>query len=625
MKKLIYSLAIISLTFGCKSRQQMDPVTPQHVEVTLDLVNVEDDRVMVTVDPGKLTDPQTTFYIPKTVPGTYSVDNYGKFIEDLKAFDYLGDEMLLAKTDDNTWLIDNSEDLDKITYWVNDSFDVQGEEGIFSPAGTNIEEGENFMLNLHGFIGYFENLQEQPYKLIVHRPQDLIAGTSMPLSRSLPHPENSSSIIDSYNANRYFEIIDNPIMYSSPDTTHIKIEDMDVLVHVYSPNNVYTSKSIQPEMEKTISAQKRFLGEIDNTPNYSILLYLSNPEETDAKGFGALEHHTSTVVVLPETMPLESLNQTMTDVVSHEFFHILTPLNVHSNEIHYFNYNDPQMSQHLWMYEGVTEYFAHLFQVNQGLIDNQEFYNRMSSKIENSRNFDETVPFTEMSKNILEEPYSEDYYNVYLKGALIGMALDIRLRELSNGERGILDLMKDLSGKYGKDKPFEDDKLIPQIVDLTYPEIEEFFNQYVSGSTPLPYEEFLEKVGVEMQEATVNTSYFIKGQTPYIDGNPDTGELFFRENIGLNSFLNELGVENGDIIKSVNGTEYNIQNVYDLVSQSQSWQEGEDITMVVVRDGEEVELKGKISQPTDTEMKLTELELPETDPRVALRKAWLKG
>src|SRR5690606_40308890 len=51
----------------------------------------------------------------------------------------------------------------------------------------------------------------------------------------------------------------------------------------------------------------------------------------------------------PETMPVESLNQTMTDVVSHEFFHILTPLNVHSNEIHYFDYNDPKMSQHLWI------------------------------------------------------------------------------------------------------------------------------------------------------------------------------------------------------------------------------------------------------------------------------------
>lgn len=623
MKKLVYSIALFTFLIGCKSRQQMDLNTPQATLVTMDLVNVENDRVMVTVDPGRFDTQTANFYIPKTVPGTYSVDNYGKFIEDLKAYNYLGDEMLLAKTGDNSWIINNAEDLDKITYWVNDSYDVAGEEGIFSPAGTNIEKGKNFMLNLHGFVGYFENLQEKPYKLVINRPRDIIPGTSMPLSQTIDHPDNKEAKTDSYTLTRYFDIIDNPIMYAAPDTAQIKIENIDVLLHVYSPNNVYTSKSIEPEIEKMMRAQKRFLGEIDETSRYAILLYLANPAETDAKGYGALEHHTSTVVVLPETMPLESLNKTMTDVVSHEFFHILTPLNVHSNEIHFFNYNEPKMSKHLWMYEGVTEYFAHLFQVNQGLIPNQEFYNRMSEKIEGSKSFNDTIPFTVMSQNILEEPYKDDYYNVYLKGALIGMALDIRLRELSNGKSGILDLMQKLSQKYGKDRPFEDDALIPEIVQMTYPEIQQFFDKYVSGKNPIPYEEFLEKVGVELQKDTINTSYFIKGQTPYIDGNPETGELFFRESIQLNSFLNEIGVQNGDIIKSVNGTEFTIQNVYELIMQSQSWEEGQDFTLVVNRDGEETQLSGKIAQPTDTEMKLTEMDLPKSDPRVILRKAWL--
>src|SRR5690606_31812764 len=232
---------------------------------------------------------------------------------------------------------------------------------------------------------------------------------------------------------------------------------------------------------------------------------------------------------------------TMTDVVSHEFFHILTPLNVHSNEIHYFDYNDPTMSQHLWMYEGVTEYFAHLFQVNQGLINDLLFYDRISSKIESSKNFDDTVPFTVLSQNILEEPYKSDYYNVYLKGALIGMALDIRLRELSDGKNGILDMMKELSQRFGKDRPFEDDALIPQIVEITHPEISEFFEMYVTGENPIPYDQFFEKVGLEIAGDSIATTYFIKGQTPYIDGNPNTGELFIRENIVLNSGLTALG------------------------------------------------------------------------------------
>ncbi|MEP6263021.1 MAG: peptidase M61 [Gillisia sp.] len=625
MRKIIYSLAVLGIMSACKTQQVIEPGEDRQIVVSLDLINVEEDKVMVTVDPGKFTDSNTTFYIPKTVPGTYSVDNYGKFIEDLKAFDYNGKELLVSQTDNNTWVFNNAIQLDKITYWVNDSFDVEGEEGIFSPAGTNILENENFMLNLHGFVGYFKDHEELPYKLKIHRPSNLIAGTSLPLTGTTIHPENSTSRTDTFNSNRYFGIIDNPIMYAAPDTTHINIQDMKVLIHVYSPNNVYTSKSIKPEIEKMINAQKRFLGEIDNTSNYAILLYLSNPEEIDAQGYGALEHHTSTVVVLPEMMPIDDLNKTMTDVVSHEFFHILTPLNIHSKEIHYFDYNNPEMSQHLWLYEGVTEYFAHLFQVNQDLITEQEFYDRMSSKIEDSKNYNDTVPFTLMSQKILEEPYKDDYYNVYLKGALIGMALDLKLREMSRGEKGILTLMKDLSAKYGKDKPFEDDDLIPQIVEMTYPEIDGFFREYITGEKPIPYEKFLEAVGVEMAETTIPTSYFIKGKIPYIDAMPLSGELFFRKNISLNSFWIGLGVNNGDIIKSINGNTYNVQNVYELVMDSEGWEEGEDLILIVERDGKVIELKGEISKPTDNELKLRAMNLPENDPRVKLRNEWLKG
>lgn len=627
MKKLVYLIAVMTALYSCKTqqtRQQMEPVTPQVVEVNMDLTNVKEDKVKVTVNPGRFTTNQTTFYIPKTIPGTYSVDNYGRLIEDIKAVDYLGKELLIVRNNDNSWLIEDAKNLDKITYWVNDSYDEEGEKGIFSPAGTNIEENKNYLLNLHGYVGYFEDLKEQPYKLIITHPADLYGGTSLNVSHQLLTNQPGKAT-DTYSLDRYFQVVDNPIMYSAPDTTNIMVDDMNVLLHLYSPNNVYDAQTLRPGIAKMITAQKAFLGDLDVTPAYSILLYLSDLEKQDARGYGALEHHKSTVVVLPEAMPLANLSQTMTDVVSHEFFHILTPLNIHSKEIHYFNYNDPEMSKHLWMYEGVTEYFANLFQVNQELIGNDAFYNRMASKIENSKNYTDTIPFTKLSEHILEEPYKDEYYNVYLKGALIGMALDIRLRELSNGDMGVLDLMKRLSERYGKDRPFDDDELIPAIVEMTYPGIQNFFDSYVSGGTPIPYDNFLNKVGLQLEEEEFEVSFFIKGQTPYIDANPKTGELFFRENITLNTFLQELGVKGGDVIVSVNGKEYNVQNAFELVMTSQSWQEEDDISMTVKRNGEEIELSGKVMQPKDTRTIITEMDLPQDDQRVQLRESWLKS
>ena len=180
-----------------------------------------------------------------------------------------------------------------------------------------------------------------------------------------------------------------------------------------------------------------------------------------------------------------------------KFFHIVTPLNLHSTEIHKFRYNDPEMSQHLWMYEGITEYFAQHFQVQQGLVTNSEFYATIVSKITNSKSYNDSLSFTKMSENILEEPYASNYGNVYEKGALIGMCLDILIRENSNGERGLLSLMKELTNRYGPNRPFEDQDIIPQITAMTYPAIGEFFEKHVIGTVPINYSAFFSKVGLE--------------------------------------------------------------------------------------------------------------------------------
>ncbi len=623
MKKIIYALALTATAFGCKTTQTTIS-KEQPVITILDLVNVQDDKVMVSVDPGEFTTESTVFYIPKTVPGTYSTSNYGKYSEDFTAYDYKGREMEVNQIDENSWSIPNAKKLDKVTYWTNDTFDVPGEGGIYSMAGTNILKNQNFLLNLHGFVGYFENMTERKYRLEIKRPADLYAGSALTVSQTLPS-QNGNYKTDIYNLSRYFEVVDNPIMYAAPDTASFKVQDMEVLLHVYSPNNKFSAAAIKPSMEKMISAQKRFLGEVDETDKYAILLYLSaSPGEGDAGNFGALEHHTSTVVVLPEMMNEKELEKNMIDIVSHEFFHIVTPLGVHSNEIHFFDYNDPKMSQHLWMYEGVTEYFANLFQVNQELIEPQDFYDRMYEKIETSRNFDDTVPFTVMSENILEEKYQDSYYNVYLKGALIGMALDIRLRELSDGKKGILNLMKDLTNKYGKNRPFNDEQLISEITAMTYPEIGEFFEKYVQGHTPIPYEEFFEKVGLELKEAQVPVGYFLKDQaTPYITLN-QAGNIFMRNDIDLNSFHKDLGIQEGDMIKSINGTEYNRENIYDLITTSMSWEEGEAITMTILRDGEEILLESLIKEPTAAGKRLVE-QAGANDEQIELRYAWLKG
>jgi len=632
MKKTAIVFLLTVVLYGCGSTKALITTDKAPVFVDIDLVNVTDDKVMVKINPGAFTSEMVSFYIPKTVPGTYSTDNYGKYIEGFKAFDYDGKELPVSKADENTWNISNGTKLDKVSYLVNDTYDTEGEqeEAVFSPSGTNILAGENFVLNLHGFVGYFKGLKELQYNLTISRPEDLVATTSLnqlPSGTTDFAPSSGTNVpFDSFSASRYFQVIDNPIMYAKPNSETFQINDITVTLSVYSPNGTYSALSLKDRMEKMMSAQKAFLGDVDGTKQYSILLYLSQMGATDANGFGALEHHTSTVVVLPEVMQKERLEQAMVDVVSHEFFHIVTPLNVHSKEVQYFDFNDPQMSQHLWMYEGTTEYFANLFQIQQGLIDDAEFYKRIMDKIGNAKGYNDAMSFTEMSKNVLVEPYKGEYANVYEKGALINMALDISLRELSNGEKGVLWLMKELSKKYGDMTPFEDEKLIDEIVAMTYPEIQTFFDNHVLGDTPIDYNTYFEKVGLASGEVEQSCGrFFLDQEIPFIDADPSNDNaIYVRKGIALSSFLTDLGAQGGDIIKNINGTPITMEGIGPIIQQSFIWSAEERIEMTVLRGEEEIILSGTAGTPTVLVEKVAPVE-GLTDAQAKLRQAWMKG
>ncbi|NBC56830.1 MAG: peptidase M61 [Bacteroidetes bacterium] len=628
MKKILSIIVLGIILISCDPQKSTsnDLAVNTPILTSLELTAVNEDRVPVSINPGRITQDTVVYRLPRVIQGTYSVSDFGKYVDDLQAITYEGKTLEVTKIDDNSWQIPNAKTLDKITYYVNDTYDIETSGGIggeqpFSPAGTNIEP-DNYVLNLHGFIGYFDQLKSNQYRLEVTAPSDF-ERTSALQSVGTETSEDGSEVTSQYFAPRYFDITDNPMMYGNLDVEEFMVGDIKIVLSLYSPNQKHSASSLKETVFEMMEAQKTYLGDINSTPRYDIYVYLSEGDEDSPKGFGALEHHTSTVAVFPENMPVEGLKSSMVDVVAHEFFHIVTPLSVHSEDIHYFDYNQPTFSKHLWMYEGVTEYFAQHFQVYEGLITPEEFYNTIDQKISRSKNLDDSMSFTTMSENVLEEPYASNYYNVYMKGALIGMCIDILMRKESDGNRSMLSLMKELSTKYGKDKPFEDDKLIEEITAMTYPSIGKFLNTHVKGNTPINYNDFFEMVGLTKAEKEVETNYiFSGGQNIIFDGDQTTGQIMFKANALQNSFWKSQDIQAGDIIKKVNGNELTMQNANQVLQGMFSWQEGQDITMELERDGKTVLLEATLTQPTAISKTIVEDE-NATEAQIATRQAWL--
>jgi predicted metalloprotease with PDZ domain len=631
MKKIVTILGLSMLMVACgssnKTASSNDLATSNPIKASLDLTKVVEDKVPVTINPGRFATETVTYRLPKVVQGTYSISDFGKYVEDFKAIDYNGKELAVEKIDTNSWTITNANNLDFLLYYVNDTFDVEVSGGIggdtpFSPAGTNIEE-DNYVLNLHGFVGYFDSLKNAQYKLDVTAPADFVRTSALQVVSSETSADGTS-VTTNYFAPRYFDVTDNPMMYGNLDVEEFQVGDIKIVLSVYSPNGTHTAKAMRANIETMMQGQKSYLGDINSTARYDIYVYLSEGTAESPKGFGALEHHTSTVVVMPEGIPAQALDDSMTDIVSHEFFHIVTPLSVHSEDVHYFDYNNPTFSKHLWMYEGVTEYFATLFQVDEGLVTEDEFYTTIMGKIQTAAGMNDSMSFTVMSENVLEEPYASQYYNVYQKGALIGMCVDILIREGSDGNRGILSLMKELSMKYGQNQPFDDDKIMDEIVAMTYPSVGTFFNEHVIGATPIDYSVFFNKVGLEVSENRVKTNYIQNNGALIVGANQSAGTIYFNGAVSNNSFWNDQGVQPNDVIKSIDGEGVTMQNANQIFQKVFMWQPGTDVDVVLDRGGTEVLIKTTLEQSYTTG-KTIQYNPNATAAEIALRETWLKG
>ena len=593
-------------------------VAQSKIKATLDLVSVKDDKVHVSLSAPASGAETLIFQMPRIIPGTYVVADYGRYVEKLTATDIDGKELVVEKKDVNTWIINNAERLQTVSYLVNDTYD--SEEGnpfdgksttIFSPAGMNILADKNYMLNLFGFVGYFRGYTELPYELNITHPEDLYASTAL-------IDEDANVGADRFTVTRYAEVVDNPIMYSVPDTVNFVVDGMEVLLSIYSPNNKQlTAEFFRKDIEQMVVAQKTFLGKINDTRKYAILVYIA-ASANDATGFGALEHNSSTTVVFGEFLKSENL----VHVIAHEFFHTLTPLHIHSKEIHDFDFNDPSMSAHLWMYEGITEYFSYLFQVNQELITEDAFFKTMASnEVVSKKYFNDNLSFTEMSKNILIPTYKAQYLNVYKKGALLAMCMDITLRKKSNGEKGILDLMGQLREIYGPYKAFDDAALIPKVTELAGKELGDFIQKHIVAGKPVKYTKYLQLVGVKKSVVRQPEEFvFLVNRQPHIKIDTSVKKVFVI-NTEQNNFFKALGVQVNDELLEINGAAFDASNYMSVIMLGMGLKEDSPMVLKVKRENEILELKGVVK----LNYKITPGYEFKDSKKESLKNAWLKG
>lgn len=585
---------------------------------SIDLTKISGDKLPVELFTPAISSDNIVYNMPAIVPGTYEISDYGRFLSEFKAYDKNGNKLKANQLDKNRWQILDAKQLYRITYRVEDTWDTEQDgEAIFEPGGTNFQADSNFVLNTFGLCGYFDGMKTTPFELHIRHPEKFYGATSLRGAHGRQ--------LDTLHAPDYMDLADSPVMYCVPDTAHIAVGGCDVLLALYSPNHLCSAPVLADTLRDLLAQQQAYLGGTLPVDRYTFLIYLS-PDGYKSGSIGALEHSYSSMYCFPEMMPYY-IGPRMRDICAHEFFHIVTPLNIHSEEIGDFNYNTPKMSQHLWLYEGLTEYAAGLMQVKYGHENTEGFLEWVTTKINGAEKYNNTLPFTEMSKGVLDV-YKNQYANVYQKGALIGLCLDLKLRKLSDGQYGVQELMRDLAKAYGKNKSFKDDELIPHIVKLTYPEIGDFFKRYVQGSEPLPLAEVLGYAGITYNEKNKELVLTpLGGMEAVFD--METEAMLLIDIGKKNAFGYKMDYREGDRIMAVNGikvkTVKDIEKIQELLKNAHA---GMKMKVEVLRKDDtgnmySTMLKGKLEYVDSVQqLSLGLTEKPDAT-QLRIRKAWI--
>ncbi|MEO9803735.1 MAG: peptidase [Reichenbachiella sp.] len=447
---------------------------------SINLNDRSDDEFKVTLDVEGLSNENDIYQFAATAPGTYQTMNVGRFVRTFKAYDKKGKEIATEKMSENQWKLSEPKKIKKLEYTIAETWDTP-ENGMkfYKMCGTSMED-DHVLFNAHCVIGYPKGLQSEPLTLALDYPENWNIGTAL-----------SKNDKGAYYAQSFDHAVDSPILMGRLTEASADFNGTKVELYTYSKTDKIKSADLLESMSAMLEAANKFVVEFP-VDRYTFLFHF---EDHNA---GAWEHSYSSEYVYIEDDYAVDGGAKITSTAAHEFFHIITPLNIHSEIIEQFNFVTPTPSNHLWLYEATTEWASDMMQVRGGIMTVDDLLGQLRYKLRvDAGYFDSNYSLVKLAETSFSPEGQKQYSNIYYKGAVIINMLDILLLEKSDGKRGLREVVNELSKKYGPERAFPEADFFDIFVEMTYPEVADFFDNYIKQAKPLPLEEYYAKVGVK--------------------------------------------------------------------------------------------------------------------------------
>lgn len=167
---------------------------------------------------------------------------------------------------------------------------------------------------------------------------------------------------------------------------------------------------------------------------------------TGGGGGSGVEHLNSVAITTgghrPQTQEARFRNAAF---ISHEYFHAMNVKRLRPVELGPFDYEHAPVTTGLWVAEGLTSYFGDLLAARAGLGSTADYLaicSRHITDLQTKQPGRLVQTIEQASAQMFERIPADRKVDYYIKGPVVGMALDARIRRMTNGRKSMDDVMR---------------------------------------------------------------------------------------------------------------------------------------------------------------------------------------
>ena len=418
----------------------------------------------------------------------------------------------------------------------------------------------------------------------------------------------------SYKALNYDQLVDSPVEIGTFEERDFSAACGKYRVIVDSGNAREILKRIVPSIQRIVSAASTWM---DDCPFQS---YLFIYHISDAPGGGGMEHAYSTAITLPRKDVEDNLDQ-FTGVTAHEFFHLWNVKRIRPQSLEPVDYTKENYTTALWFSEGVDSTVGEYIRLRAGLVDERRYLDHLGQEITELQN--RPAHLTQSAEQSSEDAWLEKYpyyglpqrsISYYNKGELLGVLLDLSMRNASHDQTSLRELFRWMNDHYAKQgKYFADSEAVRQAAEtLSHAELQDFFRKYVSGVDEIPWDTFFAPVGLRVAKAEVTFPDSGFDAVRKFDQSPEVVKVYPATE------AERAGVKPGDVIIKINDHAAGRQFEKQLAKLGP----GTLLQLKIHRDGVERQFEYKLGSRKQTVFQLQDVPNVTAEQK-ARRASWL--